>query len=108
MRKVFDGFVLIMVALVATAVGDIVVFGDSVGVALTEGAIGENISVDTVGVYELPVADADAVAVGDVLYYDETNKVFTTDSNSGANVRGGIAWSTKAGGVAGSVDIKIG
>jgi len=108
MKKLYDGFVLIMVALVTTAVRDVVVFEDSIGIAQTAGAVGENISVDTVGVYEFPVAIGDAVAVGDVLYWDAANGVVTVDSATGANVRAGVSWGTKAASVVGSVGVKIG
>lgn len=108
MKKLYDGFVLIMVALVNTAVRDVVIFGDSIGIAQTDGLAGENISVDTVGVYEFPAANADAIAVGDVLYWDDTNKVVTTSSNTGANVRAGVSWGTKAATTDGTVGVKIG
>jgi len=106
MKKVYDGFVLIMVALVAVAVGDVVVFADSIGIAQTSGEVGEKISVDTVGVYNIPVKTDDAVAVGDVLYWDNTNKYLTVTATD--NTKAGTAWSTKEASVAGSVDIKIG
>jgi len=108
MKKLYDGFVLIMVALVATAVRDVVVFADSIGIAQTAGEIGEKISVDTVGVYEFPAANADEIKVGDVVYWDAGNSVVTTDSNSGANVRAGVSWGTKAASTDGNVGVKIG
>jgi len=108
MRKVFDGNVLMMKALVSTAVGDAVVFTDSVGIAQTKGAIGEDISVDTRGVYEFTATDADTIAVGDVLYWKASTKKATTADGAGANIRIGTAWTPKAGSTAGLVDIKIG
>ncbi len=109
--KKFNGNVLLMTALVATAVGDVVVFGNtgansggSVGIAQTAGAIGEQISVDTVGVYEFDGANADAIAVGDVLYYDGTYVTTTATDNTEC----GVAWSTKAGTTDGVVNVKIG
>ena len=107
-KKLYDGNVISMVATVATDVRDIVVFGDSVGIALTSGATGEKISVDTVGVYEFDGATADEISVGTVLYWDATNKVVTTDADSGANIRAGVSWGVKASGVAGTVGVKIG
>jgi len=106
MKKVYDGLVLIMVALVTTAVGDVVVFADSIGIAQTFGEVGEKISVDTVGVYNIPVKTDDAVNVGDVLYWDNTNKYLTVTADS--NTKAGVSWSAKTGSVIGSVDIKIG
>ncbi len=110
MKKVYDGFVLIMVALATTAVRDVVVFGatgaglGSVGIALTAGAIGDDISVDTVGVYEFDGLNADTIAVGDILYWDGTY-VTTTAT---ANTRVGVSWSAKAGATDGVVNVKIG
>jgi len=106
MKKVFDGFVLIMIALVATAVGNTVVFSNSIGIAQTAGAIGDKISVDTVGVYEFTATTADTIAVGDVVYWDNANKEITTVSTS--MTLAGTAWSDKAGAVAGTVYVKIG
>lgn len=108
MKKLYDGFVLIMVALVATAVRDVVVFEDSVGIAQTAGGVGESISVDTVGVYEFPAAIADVIEVGEVLYWDAANGVVTIDSASGANGKAGVSWGVKAASVAGNVGVKIG
>ncbi len=106
MNKLYDGFVLIMVALVTTLVRDVVVFSDSIGIAQTVGEVGENISVDTVGVYDFPAANADVIAVGDVLYWDNTNKEVTTVSTS--NTRAGVSWGTKAAATDGNVGVKIG
>lgn len=106
MKKLFDGCILMMAALGVTAVRDVVVFEGSVGIAQTAGKVGETISVDTVGVFDFPVADADAVAVGDMLYWDETNSVATSDDVGNTPI--GVSWGTKAGAVAGSVGIKIG
>jgi len=106
MKKVYDGFVLMMVAIVATAVRDVVVFENSIGIALTAGGIGDDISVDTVGVYEGTATTADTFAVGDVVYWDNTNKEFTTTASS--NTLAGVCWSAKAGSVAGTVQVKIG
>jgi len=106
MRKVFDGNVLMMTALVATDVGDVVVFEDSIGIAQTAGAIGEDITVDTRGVYEFVATAANAISVGDVLYWNATTGRVTT--TVGTNVRAGVSWSAKAATVAGSVDVKIG
>ena len=106
MRKVFEGNVLVMAALVATDVGDVVVFEDSVGIAQTAGAVGEDISVDTRGVYEFPATTSNSIKVGDVLYWNaSTGRVTTT---VGTNKRVGVSWSAKAANVEGLVDVKIG
>lgn len=108
MKKLYDGMVLSMVALVATTLRDVVVFEDSVGIAQTSGEIGDTISVDTVGVYEFPTVDAEAIAVGTVLYWDATLKVATIDDDAGANVRIGTSWDAKGAGTVGTVGVKIG
>lgn len=104
--KLYDGFVLKMVALIATAVGDVVVFAESVGVAQTTGEVGELISVEVVGVYEFAGANADVIAVGDVLYWDNKNKEVTTVS--AGMTRMGTAWSTKPATTDGMVEVRIG
>jgi len=108
MNKLYDGFVLIMVALVTTVVRDVVIFADSIGIAQTAGAIGDDISVDTVGVYEFTGANTPAIVVGDILYWDASESEVTTDDDSGTNIRAGIAWSAKAGTTDGDVAVKIG
>ena len=107
-RKVFDGNVVTMIATSDVKVRDVVVFEDSIGIAQVEGKADDSITVDTVGVYEMDCVDADEVAVGNILYYKTSAKKVTVDSNSGANVRAGVAWSVKASGTAGTVDVKIG
>jgi len=106
MVKIYDGNVKLMVALVVTAVRDVVVFAGSIGIAQTAGAIGDEISVDVVGVYEFPVLNADAVAEGDLLYWDAGASIATVVST--ANTLIGTAWGTKAGATDGDVGIKIG
>ncbi len=84
--KKFTGNVLIMTALATTAVGDAVAFADSVGIAQVAGAIGDEISVDTVGVYEFSIADATDVAVGDAIYFDGTDAtIVDTDTPCGTS-----------------------
>ncbi len=108
MRKLFTGYVLIMEALVATVVGDVVVFKESVGIAQTAGDKGDDISVDTVGVYEFAAENADAINVGDILYWKAADKEVTTDSDSGNNIKVGTSWGTKAANTDGNVGVKIG
>lgn len=106
MKKLYDGFVLTMLALADTLVRQVIVFEGSVGIALTAGLTGELISVDTVGVYEFPVTQANTVIVGTVLYWDDTAKEATTESSGNTLI--GTSWGIKAGGVVDSVGIKIG
>jgi len=106
MKKLYDGNVLQMTALVDTDVRDVVVFTGSIGISQVSGIIGEEISVDTVGVYECPVTTADTVAVGTPMYWDVSEDEATTDLTD--NILIGVSWGTKAGAVDGSVGIKIG
>ena len=108
MRKLFDGFVLIMIALVTTVTGQVVVFEGSIGIAQTSGKVGENISVDTTGVFAFPSVDAEVIVVGDVLYWDATAGKVTLDSDTGANIRAGVSWTAKGAGVVAIAEVKIG
>lgn len=73
------------------ASGAAILIGAIVGVAVTSGLIGDTISVDLFGVFELPKA-AGAVSQGALLYWDDTAKNVTTSSASGANAKIGYAW----------------
>lgn len=106
MNKLYDGFVLTMLATADILVRGIVIFDDGVGIAQTSGLTGELISVDTVGVYEFPVKQADVVVVGTELYWDESEGEATTTSTDNTLI--GRSWGLKAGTVIGSVGIKIG
>ena len=105
MKKLYDGFVLIMIALVTTGVRDVVEFENSIGIAQVAGAIGDEISVDTVGVYEFDGKDSEAFAVGDVVYWDDANSEITLVST--AMTLAGVCWSVKTA-IAGKVEVKIG
>lgn len=88
------------------SVGDVVPFGTGmIGIATISGLTGEVIAVDTEGVYTINGATADAIALGDLVYFDVTNREITTTAT--ANVRAGRAVSIKAGSTAGTVDVKI-
>ncbi|WP_201353824.1 DUF2190 family protein [Hydrogenimonas urashimensis] len=89
-----------------TNVGDIVELGDGmVGIATVSGVSGETIALKIEGVYEIAAATADAIAVGDELYFDATNGVVTKTSTD--NTRAGRAVSAKAASTTGSVYVKI-
>lgn len=55
--------------------GQITVIGSLIGVSNQNAAEGEPAVLDTEGVFEVPKTSALAVAVGDKLYWDNTNKV---------------------------------
>lgn len=97
-----------MVAVVDTAVGDVVAFEGSIGIAQTSGLVGEKISVDTVGVYELTADTASAFAVGDALGYDDALGVIVPFAHVSTDRPAGYAWNTKLATVAGTIYAKIG
>jgi len=67
-----------------------VLIGKLFGIAATTEAAGGNVEIATVGVFDMAKA-AVAVAAGDVIYFDESAGVVTTDDDSGANFRIGVA-----------------
>lgn len=89
-----------------TAVGEVIPFIGMCGVAATAGLTGEIIAVELECVYEVKAADADTFAVGDLAYFDATDREMTTVSTD--NVRAGRAVSAKAGATAGVVRVKFG
>ncbi|WP_140986815.1 DUF2190 family protein [Asticcacaulis tiandongensis] len=57
--------------------GGIVIVGELIGVANGDAKTGDSVDVDTVGVYVLPKVAALAIAIGDLVYWDSTNKLVT-------------------------------
>lgn len=88
----------------AVAVGGIIAFSGMIGVAATAGETGEVIAVYIEKVWTVNAKTADVIVVGDVLYWDSTNKELTKTSTS--NTKAGRAMSVK-GAVAGTVNIKL-
>lgn len=92
--------------------GDAVVLGQLPGVALTGEGEGGNatgeITIDTGGVYNLPVIGETtvnaAIAIGDILYYDATK--VNADATNG--VRFGYALGAVASGATTTIPVKIG
>jgi len=90
----------------AVDVGDVVPLGTSmVGIASTSGLTGEVVALEIEKVWQITAATADVIAVGDLLYFDATNRVLTTVS--AGMVRAGRAISAKAAATAGSVYVKL-
>lgn len=58
--------------------GDLVRVGDIIGVAATTESAGDEVEVQTQGVFDLAKEAGLAVAEGDALYFDEANSVLTT------------------------------
>jgi predicted RecA/RadA family phage recombinase len=88
------------------AVGDVIVLGDSmIGVTASAGLSGETIAVEVEKVWTINAKTADAISIGDFLYWDATNKELTTTATD--NTKAGVAVSAKGATVAGTVNIKI-
>lgn len=87
--------------------GQIVAVGALIGVAAGDAASGDDMDLVTLGVFTLPKTSTDAVAVGDLVYFDAANGVVTLDDDSGANALVGIAV-TAAGNPSGQVNVKLG
>lgn len=103
--KIQDGDVVDYTATTTIANGDIIPLTDRVGVALSDAVLGDNISLDLEGVYEMGATVADAIAFGAVVYFDATTRLVTTVATG--NVKAGIATTAKAAKVAGYVYVKI-
>ena len=87
-------------------VGDVIPLGsEMVGIATVSGISGETIAVEIEDVFEIAAASADAISVGDLLYWDASNKVVTKTATD--NTRAGRAVSAKGASTTGSVYVKI-
>jgi len=87
-------------------VGDVIPLGTAmVGVAITSGLTGETIAVELEKVWQVNAKTADAVAIGDTLYFDATARELTITETG--NIKAGRSISAKAANVAGFVYIKI-
>ena len=70
---------------------DLVAVGDVVGVAITDGVVGELLAVSVTGVYDVPVPTAAGqITQGDTIYYDKTAKEITRTASG--NIFAGFAW----------------
>jgi predicted RecA/RadA family phage recombinase len=86
--------------------GDLVVVGDIVGVAVTGGVAGDNITLNVEGVYSLPKSNV-ALALGDRVYAQVADDAPTTVvATAGDNIPVGIVWAAAAAGAA-FVDVKL-
>jgi predicted RecA/RadA family phage recombinase len=119
-RKRYLGrkFELDVSAVNGTGTGDLVKSGDpgAVGqiafVALTDEDSAGKATVDTLGVYELTVTGKDAaaanvaVAVGDIVYWDNTPGEVNKDGTNG--IRLGYALGAVASGAATKIEVRLG
>lgn len=58
--------------------GQAILTGSIIGVCVTSAAEETEVEINVCGVYSLPKATGQAWGVGEALYWDETNSVFTT------------------------------
>lgn len=98
----------------AVDVGDVVPLGlTMIGIASTSGLTGEVVALEVEGIYEINAATADAIAIGDKVYFDHINRVITIKTDTVGDGTGtkfavaGIATSTKAESIAGTVYVGI-
>lgn len=87
------------------SVGDVVPLGtDMISIATVSGLTGEVIAVETEKVWEITAKTADAIAVGDVVYFDATAREITTTATD--NIKAGKAVTSKTA-VAGTINVKL-
>jgi len=109
----YDGRVIPFTCPSDITVGDVVPLGtEMVGIAVNSGLTGETISLEIEKVWTVTAATADAIAIGDVIYWNATAKVMTIQADDGGTpavnyVVAGRAMSSKAAGTPGTVDVKI-
>ena len=68
--------------------------------------IGDKLVLTTKGVFTMSKVSTDVMAVGDVVYFDESAGLVTTDDDTGTNPRIGLAV-TAAGNPSGSVNVRL-
>lgn len=98
------GDTLDVVAPAAVISGGVVIVGSIVGVSNVDAEIGETFALDVVGVFDLPKVSALAIAVGDKVYWDSTNKVVTKTASG--NTLLGVA-TTAAANPSASVNVRL-
>ena len=66
----------------AVSSGDMVLMDEVVGIAQTDGAVGETIAVDVSGEYEVAKNSGDTPGIGDALYYRAAGPDATTTAST--------------------------
>lgn len=95
-QKFYDGKVLTHVATAVVAVGEVIVFDDTIGVAQNSAEIGEIVTIDTEGVYSFTPEAATDFAVGQRVTFDTTLKTIGDDAVGAGFVNAGTVWETYA------------
>lgn len=93
-------------AAAATSSGDGVLVNSLFGIASGDAAIGEKLVLTTKGVFTMPKVSTDVMAVGAVVFWDDSAGLVTTDDDTGANPRIGLAV-TVAGNPSGTVNVRL-
>ena len=94
-------------ATAAATSGQGVLVGNLFGIAAGDAAIGESLDLVTEGVFNMAKVSTDELAVGDLIYWDDTNTLATSDDDEGANEVIGLAVTTAAN-PSGTVNVKLG
>ena len=84
--------------------GDIVKVGNMIGIAAGDAAIGDDLDIVTVGVFDLPKVAADDIAVGDPIYWRSADGLVTGTATG--NTKLGVAV-TSAPNPSGSVNVRL-
>jgi predicted RecA/RadA family phage recombinase len=84
--------------------GDVVKIGNLVGVAATDAAIGDSLDLVTVGVFDFPKVAADAITIGDAVYWRSSDGLVT--GTASGNTKIGVAV-TDAANPSGSVNVRL-
>jgi predicted RecA/RadA family phage recombinase len=91
-----EGDVVTLTAPYARSSGQGALVGSIFGVAVADVANGASGEFKTKGVFDLAKTSAQAWTFGALLYWDDTNKVVTNTSNTGANKLIGVAMAVAA------------
>jgi predicted RecA/RadA family phage recombinase len=87
-----DGDVLTVTAPAAVVSGQFILIGTALyGFCTTDAANGAQVEILTEGVFDVPKVSAQAWAVGDKIYWDNTAKLFTTVLTSNTYVGVAVA-----------------
>ena len=95
-----------LTAAAAATSGDGVLVGSLFGIASGDAAIGETLVLTTKGVFTMPKVSTDVMAVGDVVYWDDSAGLVTPDDDTGNTPRVGLAV-TAAGNPSGTVNVRL-
>lgn len=71
--------------------GQVVFVGTIFGIASIDAALGTPLVMHTGGVFDLPKIAAEAIGVGDPVYYDASAELVTGDDDTGNNSQIGVA-----------------